>query len=117
MPTPIVATISCQPFGYPPDPVSFSLTLGPVTWAGAEQMALALFHACNVHTAHGSSPGPIANIATDIQSGTGEPSGPNAGQPVWLVRIDVTIPGSPAQTHSWTEVNKETGAPTIVAVG
>lgn len=117
VPTPPAGMFSCQPFGYPPAPVSFSLTPGPVTSSGAEQMALALFRACAASTTNGEPTAAITNIATDIQAATGHRSGPNTGQPVWLVRIDVTLRDSPAQIHSWTEVNQATGVPTIVALG
>lgn len=114
--TQFVGPFSCQPFGYPVAPVNFSLTPGPVTSSGAEQMALALFRACAADT-NGQPTAAIADIATEVEAATGQPSGPNAGQPVWRVRIDVTLQGNPAQVHSWTEVNQATGVPTIVGLG
>lgn len=80
-------------------------------------MAVALFRACAAHTTNGEPTAPITNISTNVEAATGQPSGPNAGQPVWLVQIDVTLKDNPAQTHSWTEVNQATGVPTIVALG
>jgi hypothetical protein len=117
VPTQTVAQISCQPFGYPPAPVDFPVTPGPITAAAAEQTALALFHACAAGGLDGAPTAEITSIDTDVQSGTGGPNGPNAGQPVWTVQIDVTLRDNPAQHHSWTEVNQATGVPTIVGLG
>jgi hypothetical protein len=117
VPTQAVAQISCQPFGYPPAPVSLSFTPGPVTSADAEQVALALFSACAADTHNGAPTAPMTSIDTDVHSGTGGPTGPNAGQPVWTVQIDVTFKDNPAPIHSWTEVNQATGVPTIIGLG
>lgn len=115
LPAPIT-DFSCQPFGNPPASVSFSVTPGPVTSSGAEQIAVALFRACAERT-NGEPTAAVTNISTDVKAGTGELNGPNAGQPVWLVRIDVSLKDNPAQSHSWTEVNQATGVPTIIAAG
>jgi hypothetical protein len=117
VPTPVVAQISCQPFGYPPAPVDFTFTPGPITAAGAEQVALDLFDACAADTQNGAPTAAITTIDSDVQSDTGGPNGPNAGQPVWMVQIDVTLKDNPAQHHSWTEVNQATGVPTIMGLG
>lgn len=109
--------ISCQPFGYAPVPVSFSFTPGPVTASAAEQTAVALFRACSAPSASGQPTALVTNIVVTSNAAIGEPSGPNAGQPVWRVQIDVTLFGETAHSYSWTEVNQATGVPTIVALG
>jgi hypothetical protein len=115
--SPVQTMISCQPYGYAPVPVSFSFTLGPVSSMAAEQTALALFRACSAPAASGEPTAAITDIRASSQAAVGEPSGPNAGQRVWLVQIDVTLRDNPAQVHSWTEVNQASGVPTIVALG
>jgi len=115
--SPVQAMISCQPYGYTPVPVSFSFTPGPVSSMAAEQTALALHRACSAPAASGEPTSAIVDITTSSRAAMGNPSGPNAGQQVWLVQIDATLRDQPAQTHSWTEVNQASGAPTIIALG
>jgi hypothetical protein len=110
---PSAATISCQPYGYTPQPIPFSFAPGPVTSAVAEQTALAFVRSC-------MQPYTIsANVTT--KSATGQQSGPNAGQPVWLVQIDGPVtnasPALPYELHYWIEINQATGFPTLVAYG
>lgn len=112
-PAPTAVTISCQPYGYTPQPIPFSFAPGPVTSAMAEQTALAFVGSCMQ---------PYTISATVIsKAATGQPSGPNAGQPVWLVQIDgpVTNASPPLgyELHYMIEVNQATGFPTLVAYG
>ena len=113
-PNPFSGAISCQPYGYTPAPVAFSFPPGPVTSAAAEQTAVALIRTCQDDGAT------ILDLTSSPESATGQPSGPNGGQPVWRVRVDATIrdpSGAGYQSHWWIEVNQATGIPTLVAYG
>ena len=112
------AQLSCQPYGSSPVPIALSFAPGPATAASAEQTAVALIRSCAA-TPDSSSIDQIASLASNVKGGTGEPSGPNAGQAVWLVQIDTTeaVKGGTYQAHYWVEVNQATGVPTLVAYG
>ena len=106
-------TISCQPYGYTPAPVAFSFASGPVTAAQAEETGVRLFRACEL-------PG-VRDLTSSTEPGTGRGGGPNAGQAVWIVKVDATVTDRAAratyQSHFWIEVNRATGAPTLIAYG
>jgi hypothetical protein len=63
----------------------------------------------------------ITGLTSASEAATGTPSGPNAGQPVWRVRVDATVtlasPGGEFESHFLIEVNQATGAPTVVGYG
>ena len=105
--------ISCQPYGYTPAPVDLSIARGPVTAAQAEETALALFRACS------DPQSAIERVDVAAEPGTGVRVGPNAGQAVWLVRVDATVAagGSSYGSHVLIEVNQATGVPTVVGQG
>jgi hypothetical protein len=94
-----------------------SPTPGPVTSAQAEQIAVELVQACGTAAANGQPTPATVYVATSVEAATGERTGPNAGQAVWLVKIDGTVTDSPAQSHWAIEVNQATGVPTIVGIG
>jgi hypothetical protein len=114
---PIEAEISCQPLGYPEALVHFSFISGPIDQAGAEARARALSDAC---AAPQESGGPTAHVATTTvtsKADTGGLGGPNRGQAVWAVQIDLEIADSPAHSYMRIEVNQRTGVPTVMALG
>jgi hypothetical protein len=48
------------------------------------------------------------------------PTGPNAGEAVWLVQVDATITepgGTSYESHLVIEVNQATGVPTVIGIG
>ncbi len=113
------AQVSCQPYGYSPVPIEFSFAPGPATAASAEQAAVALIRSCAATPDGSSITVTITDLTSSVKDGTGEPTGPNAGQAVWLVQIDTTeaAKGEPYPAHYWVEVNQSTGVPTLVAYG
>jgi len=113
------AQISCQPYGYSPVPIALTFAPGPATAASAEQTAVALIRSCAATPDSSWITITITDLASNVKGGTGERSGPNAGQPVWLVQIDTTeaVKGGTYPAHYWVEVNQATGVPTLVAYG
>jgi hypothetical protein len=110
------AQVSCLPDGYSPAPITFSFAPGPATAASAEQTAIALIRSCHA-TLDSSS---ITNLTSNVEEGTGRRKGPNSGQAVWLVEIDMTRTlngGATGHQYYWVEVNQSTGVPTLVAYG
>ena len=107
--------VSCQPYGYPPDNITFSYVPRPTTSAGAEATALALSHACD------RSSGTTSNVRPTTTNATGVPGGPNAGQAVWHVDVVFYFVPPSASTgldeHIVVEVNQATGVPTVIAYG
>jgi len=104
--------ISCQPLGYTPAPIAISFEPGPVTAAEAEETAVALFRACQLPT--------IIDVRARNEAAAGVRTGPNDGQPVWLVEVEATVPTPPTgsyQSHFLIEVNQATGVPTLIAYG
>lgn len=116
---PAPAQVSCQPYGYSPAPITLAYPNGPTTAASAEQTAVAMMRACSATPDEASVTVTITDLASNVKGGTGEPSGPNAGQAVWLVQIDTTeaVKGGAYPAHYWVEVNQATGVPTLVAYG
>ena len=104
-------TVSCQPWGYTPAPVPLSYPTGPVTAATAEQTSAAMIRRCMVDA------GTITDLAIASEPKTGVPSGPNAGQAVWWVQVDVTVAGVGYQSHFVIEVNRATGVPVMIGYG
>lgn len=111
--------VSCQPYAYTPAPIAFSFAPGQVTAASAEQTAVSLIRACAATPDSSSITITITNLTSNVKNGTGEPTGPNAGQAVWVVQIDTTeaVKGGTYEAHYWVEVNQATGVPTLVAYG
>ena len=114
--SPMPTDISCQPYGYSPAPITFSFAPGPVTASVAEQTAVALFESCSASDAATT----ITDLTSTVGAAAGAP-GPNAGQDVWLVKVDATVAdsfsGATYPSHFLIEVNQGTGIPTIVGYG
>lgn len=120
-PTPVESTtggmdpvlISCQPYGYTAAPIAFSFPRDRLTSAVAEQTAVALYRGCS------SSSETIMKLTANTEAGIGTPGGPNAGQPVWAVKIEATVAvrGGSYLSAYWVEVNQTTGVPTVIAYG
>ncbi len=117
--SPRPAQVSCQPYGYSPAPITFSFASGPMSAGSAEQTAVALIRSCAATPDASSITVTITDLTSSVKEGTGEPRGPNAGQPVWLVQIDAreAVRGGTYPAHYWVEVNQATGVPTLVAYG
>ncbi len=113
------AQVSCQPYGYSPEPIPFDVAPGAATAASAEQTAVALIRSCASTPDVSSVSITITDLVSSVTGGTGEPGGPNAGQAVWLVEIDTTeaVQGGTYHAHYRVEVNETTGVPTLVAYG
>lgn len=111
-PTPVA--ISCQPSGASPAPAAFSVIPAPATAAAAEQTAIAMVRACEL-------PKTVTDLSSSSKPATGVQQGPNGGQAIWLVQVDVTVveasPGATYQAHFLVEVNQASGVPTIVGQG
>ena len=101
-----------QPIGYTPAPVDFSIFPGSKAQSEAESIARDFLLAC------GRPISSSEQVTTSSRSENGDPNGPNAGQKVWLVRVDVEIadPSSAQITvHDLIEINAATGVPTLIA--
>lgn len=114
------ANVSCQPFGYEPVLVTFAYPTGPTTSEVGEQTAVGMLRACaSTPDASGVSV-TITSLTSSVSGGTGGPKSPNAGEPVWEVKIDTMESvkgGDPYPAHYWIEVNQATGVPTLIAYG
>ncbi len=117
--TPGPAQVSCQPYGDSPVPITFDFAHGAATAASAEETAVALIRSCAATPDASSLTITITDLTSSVTGSTGEPTGPNAGQAVWLVQIDTTetVAGGTYQAHYLVEVNQGTGVPTLVAYG
>jgi len=105
---------SCQPLGHSPSPIAFTFVPGPVSAAVAENISAALYRACQDPNKT------IKDLTSTSHEGSGSPSGPNAGQPVWLVQVDAQVvesSGASYGSHFLIEVNQATGAPTVISNG
>jgi hypothetical protein len=107
-------TVSCQPVGYSPAPIPLSFAAGPVSSSAAEATATYYVQQC-------AAPMVIAKVTATSKAAVGLPSGPNAGQTVWLVQVDgMEGDGSSGGTyavHFLIEVNESSGAPTLIGLG
>jgi hypothetical protein len=113
-PSPLAIVISCQPYGYSPAPASLSVYPGPKTQTEAVSIATDFYTACEDPSKK------IDNLSTSATWETGSPTGPNAGQRVWDVKVDAEITepsGASYGSHFWIEVNASTGIPTLIAYG
>lgn len=113
--SPASGAISCQPYMFSPAPVPFSFPPRPVTSSVAELTAVALLRSCATSWSL-----TISDIKTSSAEATGRATGPNDGQPVWLVDIDSTAheaAGAFYVLYFLVEVNKASGDPTVVANG
>ena len=113
------AQVSCQPYGYSPVPIALPVVPGPMTAASAEQTAVTLIRSCAATPESSSITITITDLTSTVNDGTGEPTGPNAGQAVWQVQIDATeaVKSGTYKAHYLVEVNQATGVPTLVAYG
>lgn len=114
------AKVSCQPFGYEPVLITFAYPIGPTTEKGAEQTAVGMLRACAATPDESGISVTIRDLTSGVKAATGGPKSPNAGQPVWEVKIDTmeSIKGGAAHSaHYWIEVNQATGIPTMIAYG
>lgn len=113
-------TVSCQPFGYAPAPVTLQLPGGVLDAKVAEAIAVSMVRTCAATPDENGTTTRIDTLGHSVGDGTGNPTGPNAGQPVWTVKIDTTESvggGEGWNAHYWIEVNKATGVPTLIAYG
>ena len=107
--------ISCQPYAQPRAD-HLLLRAGSGDGVGATADGRGAVESCSASDAATT----ITDLTSTVGAAAGAP-GPNAGQDVWLVKVDATVAdsvsGATYPSHFLIEVNQGTGIPAIVGYG